>query len=467
MANFKKIFLGVLALIVVVSNVTLAEAAKKNKEEQKNIKVEEKKEPIPVIIEGDDITFNEQTGEIYAKGKVVFTQADAVVTGTDIEGNTIKTKVWAKDKTLLTQPDLKLNGYETDYNYGDRTGTMKKVDGIANKKIVKGKNVEFYPEKIIIYKGLVTKCPAIKPDYHISAEKIEIYPDKKMIAYDAKFWIKDKCIYSRDRYVADLTKEDNNNIFPEVGYTSDDGVFIGQNFSENISSNVNIFYNAYYFSKSGFKPQFGINYNSEDYKFEISKGYYKDENDNWIKKDPELSINSKVFNITNTPYKYYYKMIYGKWIDEYKASWHQDYNFYFYRDPIKLNENLNLNLGTGYELIKDDYNNSTTNSFKYNIGLSNKFTNKVSGWLNYNYTQNNKSLFAYDTAEIAKELSTGISYSFDEKNIIVFSQSYDLENNKLVDVDYTWYRDLHCWKASLTYRSKRSELKFKINMKDW
>ena len=69
--------------------------------------------------------------------------------------------------------------------------------------------------------------------------------------------------------------------------------------------------------------------------------------------------------------------------------------------------------------------------------------------------------------EIAKELSTGISYSFDEKNIIVFSQSYDLENNKLVDIDYTWYRDLHCWKASLTYRSKRSELKFKINMKDW
>ena len=186
MGNFKKIFLGVLALIVVVSNVTLAEAAKKNKEEQKNIKVEEKKEPIPVIIEGDDITFNEQTGEIYAKGKVVFTQADAVVTGTDIEGNTIKTKVWAKDKTLLTQPDLKLNGYETDYNYGDRTGTMKKVDGVVNNKIVKGNNVEFYPERVVIYNGTISKCPAIKPDYHISAKKIEIYPNVKMIAYDAK-----------------------------------------------------------------------------------------------------------------------------------------------------------------------------------------------------------------------------------------------------------------------------------------
>ena len=31
MGNFKKIFLWVLALMVVVSNVTLAEAAKKNK----------------------------------------------------------------------------------------------------------------------------------------------------------------------------------------------------------------------------------------------------------------------------------------------------------------------------------------------------------------------------------------------------------------------------------------------------
>ena len=36
MGNLKKIFLGALALIVVASNITLAEAAKKNKEEQKN-----------------------------------------------------------------------------------------------------------------------------------------------------------------------------------------------------------------------------------------------------------------------------------------------------------------------------------------------------------------------------------------------------------------------------------------------
>lgn len=50
MVNFKKIFLGVLALILVVSNVTLAEAAKKNKEEQKNIKVEEKKNRFRLLL---------------------------------------------------------------------------------------------------------------------------------------------------------------------------------------------------------------------------------------------------------------------------------------------------------------------------------------------------------------------------------------------------------------------------------
>ena len=467
MSNKKKIFLGVLALIVVASNVTLAEAAKKNKEEQKNIKVEEKKEPIPVIIEGDDITFNEQTGEIYAKGKVVFTQADAVVTGTDIEGNTIKTKVWAKDKTLLTQPDLKLNGYETDYNYGDRTGTMKKVDGVVNNKIVKGNNVEFYPERVVIYNGTITKCPAIKPDYHISAKKIEIYPNVEMIAYNVKVWVKDKLIYSRDRYKVDLSKKENNDILPSVGYDSDDGIYIGQNFSEPITEDLTGFYNLNYYSKSGFKPQIGLNYKMTNISVNLVNGYFKDDDSKWIKKEPELSINSKHFNIADSQYNYYYNIIYGKWTDSYKTSWHQDYNIYVYRTPIKINEKLFLNYGTGYEIIKESYNNSIVKSYKYNIGLSNQFFDKFSGWINYNYTQNNSSIFEYDSTNVAKELVSGISYSFDEKNSIVISQSYDLEHNKLVDRDFTWYKDLHCWQASITYRSKRSELQLKINMKDW
>lgn len=467
MGNFKKIFLGVLALIVVASNVTLAEAAKKNKEEQTNIKVEEKKEPIPVIIEGDDITFNEQTGEIYAKGKVVFTQADAVVTGTDIEGNTIKTKVWAKDKTLLSQPDLKLNGYETDYNYGDRTGTMKKVDGVVNNKIVKGNNVEFYPERVVIYNGTITKCPAIKPDYHISAKKIEIYPNVKMIAYDVKVWAKDKVMYSTAKYETSLDpSEKQNSIYPDVGYNSD-GFYVKQHFEEPVSNNLSAFLDLDYYSEPGFKPHYGLINRFAAVDLILQQGNFQDSDEHWIKKKPEWRVQLHKQRLFDLPVSYVVNAIYGKWEDETKSSWHEDYNIYFSRDTIKISEKMNLNLGTGYQIVKESYNNSENDKFIYDITLSDNFDKKWNGWIGYHYVQNNSTLFNYDSDDLSRELITGLTYAIDDKNSLSFVQRYDLDNSRVYDQDYTWYHDLHCLKASLTYRAKREEIKFRIGIKEW
>jgi len=467
MGNFKKIFLGVLALIVVASNVTLVEAAKKNKEEQKNIKVEEKKEPIPVIIEGDDITFNEQTGEIYAKGKVVFTQADAVVTGTDIEGNTIKTKVWAKDKTLLTQPDLKLNGYETDYNYGDRTGTMKKVDGVVNNKIVKGNNVEFYPERVIVYNGTMTKCPAIKPDYHISAKKIEIYPNVKMIAYDAKVWVKDKIIYSTARYETTLDpNEKQKNIYPSLGYNSN-GFYIKQHFEEPIINNLSAFIDLDYFTEDGFKPQYGVINRFKDFDFIIKQGEFQDDDDEWIYKKPEFSLEFASKRLFTLPWNYKIKISHGKWEDDIKKSWHSDYNIYFNRDIIDLSKSTKLNMGIGYQIIKESYNDSIDDKYRYDIGLSHELSDKWNVWTSYHYIRNNNNLFNFDADELSEELISGISCKIDDKNTLEFQQSYDLDSSRIHDQDYTWYRDIHCLKGSLTYRAKRDEIKLKISVKEW
>ncbi len=466
MANFKKILLGVLALIVVVSNVTLAEAAKKNKEEQKNIKVEEKKEPIPVIIEGDDITFNEQTGEIYAKGKVVFTQADAVVTGTDIEGNTIKTKVWAKDKTLLTQPDLKLNGYETDYNYGDRTGTMKKVDGVVNNKIVKGNNVEFYPERVVIYNGTISKCPAIKPDYHISAKKIEIYPNVKMIAYDAKVWVKDKILYSTARYETKLGQEKQKSAYPTVGYNSD-GVYVKQHFEENISGNLSAFIDLDYYSKHGFRPHYGFVNSFKGVDLTIEQGEFQDGDDEWIKKKPEFRLNFHPQKVFDLPWHYSVNLSRGKWEDSEKESWHDDYNIYFNRDVIKLSENTNLTLGLGYQIIKESFNSSTENKYRYDIGVNRSINNKWSIWTAYHYIHNNSNLFNYDADDLSKELVSGIKYQIDDKNALAIEQSYDLENKNVYEQDYIWYRNLHCLDAKIMYRAKRGQFKIKIGVKEW
>ena len=62
---------------------------------------------------------------------------------------------------------------------------------------------------------------------------------------------------------------------------------------------------------------------------------------------------------------------------------------------------------------------------------------------------------------------SGLRDILNDKNSLSFTQSYDLDSNSVYDQDYTWYRDLHCLKASLTYRAKRDEIKFRIGIKEW
>jgi len=76
-------------------------------------------------------------------------------------------------------------------------------------------------------------------------------------------------------------------------------------------------------------------------------------------------------------------------------------------------------------------------------------------------------LFDYDKTDVSRELASGVTYRIDRMNTVGVSQSYDLSNDRLADLDYTWYRNLHCWQATITYRAKRDEIKFDLSITRW
>ena len=113
----------------------------------------------PVAFEGDDLTWNQATGDFEAKGKVKITQLDNHrFTGEDVDGNTITQRIHIPGKGHMMQltpgqTKVLLDGYETNYNYKDRTGTMERAKGQVADSYMSGKRFEFYPDKIIIYDG--------------------------------------------------------------------------------------------------------------------------------------------------------------------------------------------------------------------------------------------------------------------------------------------------------------------------
>ncbi len=437
-----------------------ASAQKKESETKPEVKA-------PIVIEGDNLSFSEETGEIFAEGNVVVKQNTDTISADLIRGNNKTTEVWIDGQATLQQPGTKLVGTHTHYNYTTQLGNMQQVKGLVGAEHLSGKNLEFFPGKMIAHDGTMTKCPAIVPDYHMSADRIEIWPGDKMVAYNVKMWIKNTVIYSMPKYKKSLNEGENDSAFPRIGYKSGNGVFISQRLEYPLSDNISAFGDFVYYSQSGFKPLYGVIDREKNYKVSLVEGYYQDDDEDWIKKEPDVKFELYRKRLGKLPVSYTFDTSYGKWTDKYKSSWHHETNLYFSHDTITFGKGLNLNLGTGIQRVHESYNDSTSNKYKFDAGLSKQWSPRFTTTTEYHYTKNHVSLFNYNEADMARELDVGFTYKIDRMNTIGFRQSYDLDNKEVYDRDYTWYRDLHCWQAVITYRAERGQVRFDLSTTRW
>ncbi|MCE5286366.1 MAG: LPS-assembly protein LptD [Pelosinus sp.] len=449
LSNLLKIGMPVLLLLQVVFPAFAVN--------DKNTENKEKKPEAPMVIEGDKLSFSDKNGDVSAQGNVSIVQNQEKILTDEVRGNTKKSEFWIDGKFDFSQPGATLSGVGSYYNYNTHMGTMKSAGGKVESQYVSGKSIDVSPTEYIIHDGTITKCPAKVPDYHISASKIEVWPDDKLIAYNAKFWIKDMVIYTMPKYLISL-KKDAKSVFPRIGYNSSDGFSIHQYFNYPLNDKFSVYADPGYFSKYGFKMNAGIIEQEANYTLSLVQGDYEDSNNNWIKKEPEFKLDFGTKRIGKSPLSYNLWASYGKWKHDSIVSWHQDYNLYFSRDAIALAPSVKLYLGTGVELIRESYNSTDNNILKYDATLTKDWSSKLNGWLGYHYTGNNQTLFAYDQNELARELDIGFSYKIDKMNAVVVQQSYDMANNRIKDLDYTWKRNLHCWELDIQYRAKRGQI---------
>jgi LPS-assembly protein len=130
-------------------------------------------------------------------------------------------------------------------------------------------------------------------------------------------------------------------------------------------------------------------------------------------------------------------------------------------------------LGTGYEVVKESFDDSQINTMKYDTVLYKTVNSKLSLYTGYHYTKNNNqnSLFDYNSSTVGQELASGFTYRFDRKNSLSISQSYDLANKRLADMYYTRDHRVCCWNVSLTYHKdydgNDSKVKATVSLARW
>ena len=422
---------------------------------------------VPTSFEGDELTYDQNTGEFTARGKVHIVQMDGhqfdAVDGL-VTGNTLKQEIAVPGEAHMLQltpgqARITLDGVNTFYRYGERTGTMELAKGKVDHQYVSGKKFEFYPDKIIIYEGTTTKCGAKKPDYHVSGDKITIYPNDKMIVENAKFWAKNTVLFTRKRYEQSMEPgAKNKDNFPSVGYSKGEGVWIAQNLRIPLVGGLYGRAHLYASSKHGMRSRGTLNYNWGKANFEVAYGFYKDGEDRWLKREPSFIYSYGGPVGFRSHLNYNLKGELGRW---YKSSgnvrsMHRYYRAELSREPITLGKNWWLGLNVGYSLTQETYDDSQNRGFDWSATTVKEFDDRWAVYGRYSYSNKNtkNSLFDYDLDDFSRKVDTGVSYRVDDKNRFLVGLRYDMDKHKLNEVDYYWFHDMHCSQLVLRYRGK-------------
>lgn len=427
---------------------------------------------VPVAVEGDDLFYDENTGDFVVQGNVVLTSLDKRRFITEhADGNLVRQDVDIPDKAYMMQltdeqARIVLNGYRTQYNWGKETGSMEDADGKIDHQYVKAKRIEFYPDKVVLFEASATKCSAKNPDYKMTAKKIEYYPGVQTISYGVSYWLGSIPVYSVAKQVS--KEGDKGPRLPKASYDNDNGFGLQDRYYYPLADRVQAYWDIFLSQRSKVKSHAGITYDTKALgSFALRTGFFDDTDNKWIHKSPTLEWNYSG-RIGKSPFSYGLYYEHGAWTQDNKHSIHTKYKATLGIDAIKLGT-WRVYPSLNYSITDESYDHSRVSGMGYDVTAVKEYDDRWATYLGYHFSKSNSqnSVFDYDLDSYSEKATAGFSYSFSPKDRVVVGWAFDAETNRLMDTDYYWYHNLHCAELVVRYRGKRQQFKVSAQFAPW
>jgi LPS-assembly protein len=193
------------------------------------------------LLKGDDIDYNEDTGDLYARGSVYLQH-------------------FAGGEQLWCD--------HMEYNIEDDTGKFYDVRGQAPLRIearprvltssnpfyFQGKWAERLKEKYILHDGYITNCKMPKPWWIMRAPTFDIIPEDRAISHRAIFVLRRIPIFYAPYYYKSMKKLPRQSGFltPNIGNSSTRGKMLGIGYYWAINRSYDAAYRVQYFTQRGF-----------------------------------------------------------------------------------------------------------------------------------------------------------------------------------------------------------------------
>ena len=447
-------------------------------------------QPLPLIIKGDDAQYSSESGDFIIEGNVRLKQGLTNVTSTKAVGNANTGDIWLLEGGTLQEPTNRVNARWVHYNFNKETGELLHLKGASSANPRSGK-FDYYeaPHGLIEHGmlimdqgGMSTRCPAVKhpPCVSVKAKTITIIPNDRIIARGVQVFVKGVHVYSRDVWINELNKE-NKQTKPRIGWDDEKGWYVALEYSRPIGNprlkNPTTFYmDQIYYTKSKYKPFYGITHDRKDFYVRVNTGYvYDSDNDMldegiWLQKKIDWGLFLRPHRIAKgLPLSFDGYITHGKWKYSHQnwESWHTEKAVFLRHDrfyPLG-GKKLYMDLMFGRKWIHESLNNATTrrygNSLHTNIyhgTLGYRFSNKWNVWTTYHNEHRTSYLFSKGQPSFVKDLSIGVAWNPDKHNSFTIVNRRNLDSETRTYGNYTttfsWRHRFCCEMLSVSYEKR-------------
>lgn len=184
-------------------------------------------QPAPVTVEADSIVYDSAGQVVIAQGNVRITLRRYRLFA-DAARYDLRTQIVVAtgNVRMVDARGQELRGHTLTYNARTEEGRFEPVEGIVDRErrvYVRGDRLDFTQDRLVCLEGFVTNCDPKRPIYHITARRIELIPDREIVAYHATLYLRNRRLFTIPRYILSLRPGVEGTILPGLGYNSLDG----------------------------------------------------------------------------------------------------------------------------------------------------------------------------------------------------------------------------------------------------
>jgi len=229
---------------------------------------------IPVVVDGDEVTYSKENEQVIAKGHVVMKYKGVTLKCDEASYSVKLNAAYIKGNVEIINDKGTVRAEEANYDFANKKAQINNI------------HIESFPmyggaesgEKVsdneyVLNRGYVTTCNLKKPHYKLASKRIIIYPGKKVVAKNVVLKIGDIPIF----YIPYYSQSLKDNSFPvelSPGKDSDWGFYVLSRWRYYFNDNNKGKVNFDWYDKRGIGTGVSHEFNAGKYGKGIAKIYY-------------------------------------------------------------------------------------------------------------------------------------------------------------------------------------------------